>query len=326
MTERASRKRRGADPTVLAEGALSEKDRILRETGRRVRQRRETAGLTRKALSEATGISPRFIAQLESGQGNISLGNLNDVARALEVPLATLLSSDEDIPAGSRSQPLRAEVNRLLDRARPEHLARVLEMLREPEGVAIERPQAVITLTGLRGAGKSTIGPIAAQALGLPYRELDDIIQERTGLAVPEIFELHGEGYYRQAERESLEALIQEGDPVLISVSGGIVDDPDSFRLLCQNTLTVWLKATPELHMKRVQSQGDNRPMRNRPNAMVELRQLLASRDPLYRQADIVIDTTNRSPSRCAVDLASSLRNHRIAARSGDPGTGGVGA
>jgi XRE family aerobic/anaerobic benzoate catabolism transcriptional regulator len=263
--------------------------------------------MTRKVLSERTGISPRFIAQLEAGMGNISLGNLSDVARALALPLRALLPAEEHEVDADGSTRLRAEARERLDRVTPAVLTRALDVLRSGEEAPVEsRP--VIALTGLRGAGKSTIGPLLAAALGIPYVELDERIVERTGLAVPEIFELHGEDYYRQAERHALRDLLDAGEPVVVSVSGGIVDDAESLALLKGRTVCLWLKATPELHMNRVRSQGDNRPMQNRPNAMAELRQLLIDRVPLYQQAQLVVETTDRDPALCAAEAAERLR------------------
>ncbi len=303
MTERkaggeSARERHGSRPGRAA---------LLQRVGRTVRERREALGMTRKVLSERTGISPRFIAQLEAGMGNISLGNLSDVARALSLPLRALLPAEEHEVDADGATRLRAEARALLDRVSPAVLTRALDVLRGGEQPALEAPP-VISLTGLRGAGKSTIGPLLAGALGIPFLELDERIVERTGLAVPEIFELHGEDYYRQAERNALRDLLDVGEPVVVSVSGGIVDDPQSLALLKGRTVCLWLKATPELHMNRVRSQGDSRPMQNRPNAMAELRQLLIDRVPLYQQAQLVVETTDRDPAQCAAEAAERLR------------------
>ena len=173
------------------------------------------------------------------------------------------------------------------------------------------RPQPVIALMGLRGAGKSTLGPLLAKELGLPFRELDDLIQDVTGLALQEIFELHGESAYRAAERQALETLVEQGSPVVVAVSGGIVNDPHSFLLLRERTLLVWLKTAPQQHMKRVLTQGDRRPMRGRSDAMAELRALLKRRAPLYEQARVVIDTSRDTTEVSAQRLLEEVRRVR---------------
>ncbi|MBI3992621.1 MAG: helix-turn-helix domain-containing protein [Candidatus Lambdaproteobacteria bacterium] len=295
-------------------GSPVQRQALLLALGARVRGRREALGLTRKALAAATGLSERFIAQLETGKGNISVANLNGVARALALPLASLLGPAPAETDGA-GEALRREVARLLEQADVDQLRRAAQVLGQVPGA---RPPSearpLIALIGLRGAGKSTIGPLLAQRLRLPYVELDDVIQEATGLAVPEIFELHGEHYYRQAERQALARLVAADRPQLVSVSGGIVADAESFALLKRAALLVWLKATPEQHMQRVRSQGDSRPMQDRPNAMAELRQLLAGRTALYAQADIALDTGAGDETECAESLAAELtRRLRLA-------------
>ena len=304
-------------PASEATGPLGPPGRrqaLLGAMGARVRARRQALGLARKTLSAATGLSLRFIAQLETGQGNISVANLNDVARALELPLASLLGPPPVVPAGA-DEALRREVARLLEQADASQLRLAAQVLGPaPRPASPPASRVVIALIGLRGAGKSTIGPLLAKRLGLPYVELDDLIQEATGLAVPEIFELHGEQYYRQAERQALARLGEAGRAVIVSVSGGIVADAESFALLKRHTRLVWLKATPEQHMQRVRSQGDRRPMQDRPNAMAELRRLLAERTALYAQADIALDTSTGDETECTNALAAALAGRALPA------------
>ena len=141
----------------------------------------------------------------------------------------------------------------------------------------------------------------------MAFLELDEVIQQQTGLALQEIFELHGEAYYRAAERDALERVLAHRSPAVVAVSGGIVGDSGSFRLLRDHTRMVWLRATPEEHMGRVVNQGDRRPVENRPDAMKELRQLLAQREPFYEQAELVVDTHHNSTEECMEALVAGL-------------------
>ncbi len=289
---------------------------LLEGLGRAVRAAREEQELTRQALAERAGVSLRYLAQLEGGTGNISVSKLDDVARELGMPGSALLAPRGEPGAGLLGPPgvpgaketgsglLREIVGTLAGRPL-EELREVLSHLR---GSAPSAGQCrVIALMGLRGAGKSTLGPLLAERLAVPFHELDRLIEETSALALSEIFEMHGESYYREAERAALRSLIARGTPAVVAVSGGIVTDPEAFALLKRDTLLVWVKATPELHLARVEAQGDFRPIRNRPNVMAELKALLHARLPLYRQAPIVVDTAAAPPEVCVEALAAEL-------------------
>jgi XRE family aerobic/anaerobic benzoate catabolism transcriptional regulator len=228
-------------------------DPLLHELGRRVRDRRGRRGLSRRELAERSSLSPRFLAQVESGGGNISVRRLEVLARALGTTAAALL-------AEPRPEPVRP----------------------------------VIALLGLRGAGKTTIGRRLARRLRVPFVELDRRIEEASGLPLAEIFRLHGEGYYRRLEREELARILDEEGPIVLATGGGLVNSPESYALLRRRALTVWLRARPEDHWSRVVQQGDRRPMEARPQAMAELRRLLAAREPLYAQSAHTVDTSRK--------------------------------
>jgi XRE family aerobic/anaerobic benzoate catabolism transcriptional regulator len=166
-----------------------------------------------------------------------------------------------------------------------------------------------VALLGLRGAGKSTIGPKVAEALGVPFVELDERIEEAAGLRVAEIFSLHGESYYRRLERECLERLLSDGSPSVIALSGGIVNNEEAFALARRRCTTVWLKAKPDDHMQRVLEQGDRRPVANRTDAMAELRAILATREPLYQLADLTVDTSRHDPASAASAIVAKVNS-----------------
>lgn len=285
------------------------RDSLLSALGRRVQGLRVRRGWSQQQLASQAGFSLRFIAQLESGQGNISVARLADIARALETPVSTLLAgsgSGNGLESGE-AEALRGDIAAALERLPAGELRDVLDSLRKRQAEDEAFRPAVIALVGLRGAGKSTLGPLLAKALKRPFLEIDEEIQEMTGLATSEIFEMHGEEYYRNAERSVLERLIREGRPMVLAISGGGVTDPGILRRLREDTLLIWVKASPEEHMARVLSQGDRRPIADRPDAMAELRRLLDSRTPYYRQARYVADTSDASPQACVERLVAGL-------------------
>jgi XRE family transcriptional regulator, aerobic/anaerobic benzoate catabolism transcriptional regulator len=313
-----------ARPAPRTQAAATDARRagLLGALGRTVRALRAGGGLSQQALAARAGLSPRFVSQLEAGEGNISVGKLAEVARALGVPLAALLAPEaaagdrNGAAAAGDAEALRAYIAAALEGRSAGELRAMLAALDGtrpatlpgvPAAAEAAQP-ALIALVGLRGAGKSTVGPLLARALGRPFVELDDRIQEQSGLAVEEIFALHGEGYYRELERAALERLLAHGPSAVVAVSGGSVTDPALFRLLRERTLLVWVRARPEQHMERVASQGDQRPMADRADAMAELRNLLRARTPSYEQAQLVVDTSADTPQACVRRLVAGLR------------------
>jgi len=235
---------------------------FLDAVGAQVRSHRERRGWSRRELASASGVSERFLAQLEGGEGNISLRRFAEVAHALGTTPAALLAPAEAAPT-----------------ARP------------------------IALLGVRGAGKSAVGAALAKKLGLRFVEVDREIEEAAGLALADIFTLHGEAYYRRVEREVLTRLVAE--PGVLATGGSIVNDATNFALLKSRAHTVWLRATAEDHWNRVVAQGDQRPMAENPHAFEELRALLAARQKLYARADRTIDTSDKTVKQVVAELAA---------------------
>jgi len=172
-----------------------------------------------------------------------------------------------------------------------------------------EPPGESIALLGVRGAGKSTIGAAIAASLGRSFVEIDQRIEEAASLSLAEIFELHGEAYYRRIEREVLARILANKTPQVLATGGSIVNHAENWSVLASQTTTVWLKAQPEDHWERVIRQGDKRPMAENPHAFAELRALLVARAPLYDRADITIETSSLSAKAVAMNLLNALES-----------------
>lgn len=258
--------------------------------GERVRLLRARRGMTRKAVALAADVSERHLANLEYGAGNASILVLLQVARALQCPLAELLG---DISTSSPEWLLIRELLQGRDEAELRRVRhKLVELLGAHGGVDSVGRQGRIALIGLRGAGKSTLGRRLAEALGYPFIELSREIEQFAGCSISEIHNLYGAAAYRRYERRALEEAIQIYPEVVIATPGGLVSDPTNFNLLLQHCTTVWLKADPADHMRRVAEQGDLRPMAASPEAMEDLRRILAGRSAFYAKADLTIDTS----------------------------------
>lgn len=189
-------------------------------------------------------------------------------------------------------------------------LAAVAEALRTPLRELLPGENKVmVALLGLRGAGKSSVGPGLARALGCDFVELDDRIEEAAGLPLAEIFSLHGERYYRELEARCLGELLDGKARGVVALPGGIVMNGDLYSSVRTSCTTVWLRAHPDDHMSRVYEQGDTRPMANRDDAMGELRSILRDREPRYRLADITVDTSGRTVGDAVSLVREELKN-----------------
>jgi len=248
----------------------------LRRVGERVRLGRARRGMSRKVLSQASGVSERYLAELERGAGNASLLVLRQVADALGLEVAQLVGDAPERPID-----LALAVHQL-ERLSPADLLEARRMLADRFGSA-RASHHRIALVGLRGAGKTTLGQRAAEALGVPFVELDREVERASGMELSEIFATHGQAMYRRLERQCLETVIQRFDRVVIATGGSLVTEPATYDLLLSSCFVVWLSARPEEHMGRVLAQGDLRPMAEGPQAMDDLKAILESRAALYR-------------------------------------------
>ena len=271
---------READPDARIEAFLA-------MVGDRVRSARARKGISRRVLSDISGVSPRYLAQLESGKGNISIALLRNIAQALDFNIEWLVASED--PWDSET----AMARYLLTGATRDQRRQVLDILEsgKPETNRAGR----IALIGLRGAGKSTLGRLAAAQMGVPFLELDQEIELASGMPVNEVFSLYGQDAYRRLERQALERIAATHENLILAVAGGIVSEPETYTYFLRHFAAIWLKALPEEHMARVQGQGDERPMVGNPDAMNDLRRILSSREELYARAEAEVDTSGRS-------------------------------
>jgi XRE family aerobic/anaerobic benzoate catabolism transcriptional regulator len=276
---------------------------FLQRLGERVREARARRGMTRKILARDSGVSERYLAQLESGQGNSSVLVLRQIAVALNLPLAELVRDEN----GQSIELLLTQ--HFLRRLPAAKLAELRTQLLHDYGAAAGERRRRIALIGLRGAGKSTLGAALAKELGVAFIELDHEIEADAGTSLNEVFLLHGQAGYRRYERRALERIIERNDPGVIATGGSIVSEPATYDVLLSTCFTVWLKAAPEEHMGRVAAQGDYRPMAGNSEAMEDLRRILAGREALYGQADRTVDTAGRTVEASLEALRKALEN-----------------
>ena len=276
---------------------------FLEQLGQRVRTMRALRGMSRKVLAKVSGISERYIAQLESGKGNVSIVLLRRVSNAMAAHLEDLIPANEPTP----DWPV---IRDLVRKATPSQIANAKDVLSQDKATAAAQRQmsfAGIALIGLRGAGKSTLGKLLAKKIGWSFVELNKEIEQQNGLSVAEIIALYGQEGFRRMEQAALGQLLARKELMVLATGGGIVSEPLTFDLILSSFYTIWLKAEPEEHMARVRKQGDLRPMADDRSAMAELRTILLSREPLYARASAVVDTAGLSVDNAAARLIEAV-------------------
>jgi XRE family aerobic/anaerobic benzoate catabolism transcriptional regulator len=256
----------------------------LQELGRRISELRRRKGFSREELARRAGLSLRFLASVETGRGNISIARFIALCKALGIQIDNLLSMI-----------LQCDQDQLKEL----HLWLSSQLNTRPDRIA---------LIGLRGAGKTTIGKKLASALKWKFVELDQRIEKAAGLNLQNIFEVHGEDYYRRLEHEVLLDLILQNQKIVLATGGGIVMRNETYNLLQQNFYIVWLKADPRDHWNRVLQQ-DPRPMTNYPDAFTQLQNLLHRREPLYSRANATVNTSGLGIQGSVKQIISEIRS-----------------
>lgn len=279
-----------------ASESASDFEGLVRALGDRVKRLRARRGMSRKVLSEQSGVSERYLAQLEAGKANVSFQVLLAIAGAMDIALTDLLADRED------ESPDLVLAKRFLETLSPEQQALAFRMLKER--FAPERQRTgVVALIGLRGAGKTSLGTRLAEHYGVPFVRLGALVEETAGIDMAEIFLTMGQKGYRRLEYGALQQAIARHPRVVIETGGSIVSEARTFDLLIGSCFTVWLKATPAEHMNRVMQQGDLRPMEGSRRAMEDLEAILTARAAFYSRADAQLDTSGRTVEDCAQEL-----------------------
>jgi len=274
---------------------------FLEQLGQRVRTMRALRGMSRKVLAKVSGISERYIAQLEAGRGNVSIVLLRRVSDAMGAHLEDLIPAADPAP----DWPVMRD---LLRKATAAQIAQAKDLLAGHGAAAHRASFSGIALIGLRGAGKSTLGKVLAKKIGWNFVELNKEIEAQNGLSVAEIIALYGQEGFRRMEQSALNQLLARKELMVLATGGGIVSEPLTFDLILSSFYTIWLKAEPEEHMSRVRKQGDLRPMADDRSAMMELRNILVSREPLYARAAATVDTAGLSVDAAAARLIDTVR------------------
>lgn len=275
----------------------------------RIRTLRAQRGMTRKQLAAQSGVSLPYLARVEAGTGNVSLAVLHKLAEALNVGVETLVAErtayDGDLlilVEYLRQQP-------------PEVLSRLRREIVVPQPADGRRAGQRIALIGLRGAGKSTLGPMLAEAIGAPFIELDKEVEREAGIAIGEVITLYGQAAMRRIERQCIERIIAEHDHVVLATGGGIVSEAPTYERVLRAFRTVWLCARPDVHFQRVMRQNDARiateALRN--EALDHIHRMLDARESLYRLADITLDTSDITPDAALEALTRHLAPVRAA-------------
>lgn len=279
-----------------------DEDGFLRLLGERVRELRARRGMTRKILAKDSGVSERYLAQLEGGQGNVSIVLLRKLAAALDVPLDRLIGDGPEDP------PDLVHAVELLRGLRPDQLAQARDTLARGFGtVDPEARRRRIALIGLRGAGKTTLGTLLAERLDVPFIELDREIERESGVSLATIFDFYGQAGFRRLERTCLDRVIAEHSRFVLATGGSLVSEPATFERLLATCYTVWLHASPSEHMERVVAQGDMRPMAGNRESMADLQRILTGRTALYQRADADVETGGRGVAESLTALLAAV-------------------
>jgi len=267
----------------------------------RVRAARAKIGMTRKQLAQSSGASLRYLANIEQGAGNPSLGLMTSLASALDIALAELL------PRGGELSSLRADAAAALRRLPESQLESLLDRLRAAQPTPRAKARRIV-LVGMRGAGKSTLGVQLARRLGMPFFEISQEVERAYGAEIGLLIELSGQSALRRYERAAWEMIVQRHDEAVIGAPGGIVADPTLYDRLLSSAHSIWLQASPEDHMSRVMAQGDFRPMASNRDAMNDLKAILTARSSDYARADAPLDTSRQTLDATLAELERVAR------------------
>ncbi|MBD3335537.1 MAG: shikimate kinase [Candidatus Eisenbacteria bacterium] len=168
-------------------------------------------------------------------------------------------------------------------------------------------PRPNLALVGFMGAGKTTLGRLLADCHGCPFIDLDEMIERHMGLSIPEIFQGPGEAAFRRVEGELLQSACS-GEGAVISCGGGTVLAAENRRILRTRCLSIWLRASAETLLGRlIRPESPKRPLLPETEPGETVRRMLAVREPLYRHADITVDTEGMAPEQAVVEILRAI-------------------
>jgi XRE family transcriptional regulator, aerobic/anaerobic benzoate catabolism transcriptional regulator len=277
---------------------------ILDKLGFIIRKYRSQRGLSRQMLATKSNISLRYLAQLEGGSGNPSITILKNIAYALNITLENLLF------ANSYEDKKVAYIKKKIDHYEKHQITALLELIDNiDKKKTIKINKNKIALIGLRGAGKSTLGNMYSKEFKIPIYEITKEIEKIGGMNINEIIEFGGQSMYRRLEYTAIHNLYKKNKKLIILTGGSVVSEKETFNFLLKNFYTVWIKASPKEHMKRVIKQGDLRPISSNPKAMEDLNNILKERQHLYSKASEIVNTENKDKNFSYKDLVSKIKN-----------------
>jgi shikimate kinase len=203
-----------------------------------------------------------------------------------------------------------------------------------PPGVAQEvanRPEAAvvaalgrrsIVLVGMMGAGKSSVGRRVALRLGIPFVDADSEIEKAAGMSITDIFAIRGEAEFRAGEARVILRLL-EGGPQVLATGGGAFINPDTRAAIAAKGISIWLKAEPDVLMKRIKRRQD-RPLLHTADPAATLRKLLDEREPVYALADLTVQSREVTHDRIVDEIVGAIAG-RIGAPCAVPPASGEG-
>ena len=258
------------------------------QLGKRIRKIRQEQGISQDSLSKSSGLSRRFLGQIEQGEANASFEKLLEIAEALNVSLTTLFTGIGPV------QDSLDIITQQFSSLSAEHLKKILTGLADKS--------RKFALIGLRGCGKSTIGKAVAEQINLPFIQTDQVLKQKTNMSLHDIFHYYGPEQYRELSRNILQDILENQEPIIIETGGSLIMDPICFSMLKQKTTLIWLTASPEDHVQRVHLQGDERIFDQAQNYIKTIKSILEQRSDFYEQANHIIDT-----SRLGLEASISL-------------------
>ena len=288
---------------LLSIKAIDKEREGLINIGLIVKKYRAKRGITRQVLANKSGISLRYLAQLESGKANPTISILKNISYSLNMTLSDMFFTyNNETALGMHDSRLM----KFSSKQRKKVLSLVENIDRENRS---KKNKNKIALIGLRGAGKSTIGKMFHKEFNVPLFEATDEIEKLGGMNINEVIELGGQGMYRRYEYNIIRSIHKNHKNLILLTGGSIVSEKETYNYLLNNYFTIWIKASPKEHMNRVLKQGDARPMASNPRAMEDLNNILNERISLYSKADIIIDTENFSAEQSYLDFKLKLFN-----------------